>query len=241
MSHATPDDSFGTFAGASADLRTLLNFKVSPAVLRRVLPTGWELAPTSGLYAGSNLRVTFVVPLSGNDATGKAFPIIRYVIFSIPARKEGSDDEGHLMLFTGLTNGGRGPYDTNVNAKETISFAAQFNGSSAVHNESWEFVGDDGSTVSLQLEYARGLVAENKDVARVYSHVNPGFFRNYAYNEGVDVVKGPDVPAERLQRFAFLAKGGRFGQLFDGSEELVSVLSLPWYNRRIFLPAAARP
>jgi hypothetical protein len=106
-----------------------------------------------------------------------------------------------------------------------------------VQDESWDFVGDDGSMIAMRIQYTRGLVAENKAVARVYSQVNPAFCRNYVYNEGVDVVKGPNVPADRLLTFSFQAKGGRFGQFFDGTEELISVISLPWYNREIFLPA----
>jgi hypothetical protein len=53
----------------------------------------------------------------------------------------------------------------------------------------------------------------------------------------VDVVRGGDVPAERLAKFSFQAKGGTLSRLFDGSEQLVALISVPWYSREIFLPA----
>ena len=53
-----------------------------------------------------------------------------------------------------------------------------------------------------------------------------------------DVLRGPDGAADRLRNFSFKAAGGKIGALFDGSEQLVTATSVPWYSRQVFLPGS---
>lgn len=226
------------FVGNSADIRTILNFEISPVAIEEILPPNWIQNPeTSGPAAGANLRVTFVIPLSGADAVGRPAPNIRYVIFSVPVKSAWSIDANQLMLITGLTNGGAGPYDTNVNAKDTITHKTYYAGATMLVDESWNFIGDDGSAVSMELQYTRGLVVPHTAESRVFSRANPSFSRMYKYQEGADVVQLGATQQERLRKFTFRAQGGKLSRLFDGAEKLISVIALPWYNREIYLLA----
>jgi hypothetical protein len=55
--------------------------------------------------------------------------------------------------------------------------------------------------------------------AKIHSAIKPDFYRIYRIEQAVDVVRS--VPARQ------------FSQLFDGSEQLISITSLPWYSREV--------
>ena len=66
----------------------------------------------------------------------------------------------------------------------------------------------------------------------------PEFFRIYRFEQGVDVVRGAGTGPERLQKVAFKAAGEKLSPLFDGTEQLISLTSVPWYQREIYLPGS---
>jgi len=225
------------FSGSNVDVRTILNFKVSPAALSKLVPAGWELSPpSSGPLAGANVQVTFADQLATNNAAGLAGKPVRYVLFGMPVRKVGSD-VSNLMLFAGLSPGGAGPYATNSKAGENVQRTVQYQAGEAVVAESWEFRAETGETVSLETQFARGPVAREKSQMRVYSQVKPEFSRVYRYEQGVDLVRGSGLAADRVQKISFKAAGGKLSAIFDGSEQLVALSSVPWYAREIYLPA----
>ena len=49
---------------------------------------------------------------------------------------------------------------------------------------------------------------------------------------------GADGNADRLKKVTFKASGEKLSPLFDGSEKLISVISVPWYQREIYLPGS---
>jgi hypothetical protein len=105
--------------------------------------------------------------------------------------------------------------------------------------ESWQFEGEDGDSIQLRLELLRGTAAMGKVEAKVHSAVKPEFYRIYRIEEAVDVVRRADSETDRVQNYLFKASGPRFASVFDGSEQLVSITSFPWYWRRAFLPVSA--
>jgi hypothetical protein len=225
--------------GTNMDVRTILNFKVSDAAVQKLLPPGWEANPaTSGPSAEANLRVTFVDQMAAHDAAGKATLPVRNLIFGIPVRKPGSETGG-LMIFAGLSPAAGGPYGASMKATNVVErkVGHEAAGNSIVE-ESWEYQADNGSSASLQVRYVRGVAAREKGELRVYSQSKPEFFRIYRYEQGVDVVRGARTGPERLQKAIFKAAGEKLSPLFDGTEWLISLTSVPWYQREIYLPGS---
>jgi hypothetical protein len=225
--------------GTNMDTRTILNFKVSDAAVQKLLPAGWEINPaSSGPSAGANLRVTFIDQMAAYDATGKPTPQVRNLVFGIPARKQGSEGGG-LMIFAGLSGGVPGPYGANMKATNSVERKLRHEASGGtIVEETWEHKADNGSAVTLHIQFVRGVAAREKSELRVYAQPKPEFFRIYRYEQGVDVVRGAGTGTERLQKFTFKATGERFAPLFDGSEQLISLTSVPWYAREIYLPGS---
>ena len=222
--------------GSNIDARTILSFKVAPASLAPWVPAGWELSPpASGPTAGANVQVTFADQLAASNAAGAPGAPVRYVLFAMPVRKVGSD-AAHLMIFNGLSPAGAGPYGTNAKASEDVRRSAQYRAGEALIVESWEFKADGGAAVSMQAQFVRGAIAREKSEARVYSQMKPEFSRIYRYEQGVDLVKGAGLASDRLQKLSMKVTGDPLARIFDGSEQLVTVNSIPWYTRDIFLP-----
>ena len=223
------------FDGTNVDVRTVLDFKVSDAAVQKLLPPGWEVNPaTSGPSAGANLRVAFVDSLAAYDAQGKPTPPIRNLIFGIPAKKVGVP--GALMLFVLLSPGDGGSYGVSMKSTNVVEHKIRHEpGVPTTVEESWEFKAENGHLVSLQIHYVRGVATRSKSEIRNYSQSKPEYFRIYRSDQGVDIVRGTDSGTERLKKYTFKASGEKLSSLFDGTEQLVSLTSLPWYQREIYV------
>ena len=52
-----------------------------------------------------------------------------------------------------------------------------------------------------------------------------------------DIMRNATVPVrDRVAEFSYKATGGKIAPLFDGTERVVSIDALHWYNRGVYLP-----
>jgi len=225
------------FIGQGVEVRTFVYFKVSAAALQKFVPAGWEINPaSSGPATGANLLAAFLDQTTSLDAVRNPLRPLRAVLFEIPVRQVGGEATA-MVLFTGLSNGGRGTYSTNLMATADVERKIRHHASASLVDESWNLKADGGESVSLELQFFRGPVSVQQVESRVYSQVKPQFFRIYRVEQAVDVVRSPGE-AGRLKKVAFKAVGEMLTPLFDGTEELISIVSVPVYARRIFLPGS---
>ncbi|WP_285409855.1 hypothetical protein [Variovorax sp. efr-133-TYG-130] len=236
-SDASP--SLEKLVGSGVDVRTILSFYVAPKLLHDMLPPGWELdSPAPGPLGDANLRVTFVDQLQASVPGASAQEPIRYVLFSIPMRKADPATKATL-LFTGLSTGGKGPYEVNAKATALVERKSVSSiGGTRTESATWKFRSDDGISASLDIEYLPGAVQREQAEARTYSAAKSGFHRIYRYDQCIDVISGPQRSA-RLKEIDFRAAGGVLSSLFDGNEQLISVASVLWFARQVFLPVAS--
>lgn len=145
------------------------------------------------------------------------------------------------MVVAGLMSpsGAPGPYDVFIPATVVIERTVRTgaDGTSSI-GESWEFQADDGNLIEVQLEYIRGTPKISKSETKVFSAAKPDFFRIYRVEQGVDVARSTGADTDRVTEFSFKASGEKLAPLFDGSEQLISVTSVPWYSRQLYLPAS---
>jgi hypothetical protein len=144
-----------------------------------------------------------------------------------------------MVIFAGLSPAAGGPYGASLKATNVVERKVRHEpGGNSIVDESWEYKADDGSSTTLQIQYVRGVAAREKGELRVYSQSKPEFFRIYRFEQGVDVVRGAGTGPERLQKVTFKAAGEKLSPLFDGTEQLISMTSVPWYQREIYLPGS---
>jgi len=103
---------------------------------------------------------------------------------------------------------------------------------------SWKFRSGDGISASVDIEYVPGAVQREQAEAQTYSAAKLGFHRIYRYDQCIDVITGPQRSA-RLKQIDFHASGGVLPSLFDGNEQLISVTSVLWFARQVFLPVTS--
>jgi len=223
------------FVGRGTETRTFVYFKVSARALQAFVPDEWEISPaSSGRSCDANLLVAFVDQATALDAAGKPLRPLRNVLFEIPVRKRGGEARA-MMLFTGLSSGGPGPYSTNLLAAAHVERKVRHEPSGSFVEESWALNAPDAARVSLELQFVRGPTTIEEVESRVYSQVQPQFSRIYRVEQAADLVWST-TETLRLRKFTFEAMSDKLTPLFDGSEQLISIVSVPVYARRIYLP-----
>jgi hypothetical protein len=220
-------------------VRTILAFKVPDAAVQKMLAAGWEISPpTTGPDQGANLIVYVTDFQMIQNAQGTSVPTRPSVALIVPAKKSGSDLAAFMVTggFTAPANT-PGPYGNFVPARVNVDRRLQTDGDgkSAVC-ETWEMKADDGTALELRVQFVRGMPTREKVAWQYYSAAKPDFHRTYRIEHGYDVVRSVPTGVDRVSTFSFQAGGPKLAPLFDGTEKLISITSIPYYSRSIFLP-----
>jgi hypothetical protein len=230
--------------GTYGEARTVLSFGVSEAALQKFVPAGWRLSPPeNGPSKGANVDLVLVENLTVQGPDGKPQDNLRLGALGFPAKKT-RRDATVPMVFAGFSSDASyvpGAYGAFVLGKATLIRNSRIepDGKSSA-DESWDFKADGGAGISVQLQFIRAPTARAKIETRVYSAKNPGFYRFYRIEQAVDVVRSSEVGVDRVRKVAYKVTGSNLAQLFDGSEQLVSIASVPWYTRQVFIPSPGR-
>jgi hypothetical protein len=228
--------------GTYGEARTTLAFKVPDATAQNMLPQGWLAIPLSaGPSKGANLVVTFMDWLVAQDPDGKPMSTYSHVGLTVPAKQNGKEATVSMVI-TGLSappGYAPGPYGNFEAAKSIIARTLRIDDDGISRaEESWQFEGESGDSIQLQLQFVRASAARTKLEAKVHSAMKPEFYRVYRIEEAVDVIRSAAIGTDRVQNYRFKALGPGFSKLFDGSEQLVSITSFPWFSRQAFLPVS---
>jgi hypothetical protein len=228
--------------GSTLDERTVLSFKVSDAAIQKMLPDGWQIdAPAAGPSKGANLNVVLVDQILALDPEGKRVDAVRGAALVVPAKKAGME-KSVAMVIGGMFSPASyspGPYGNFASAKADVErkiHSGPSGGAEIV--ETWKFASEAGDAFQVQLRYTRGEPQRAKVEGLVYSALKPDFYRIYRYEQATDIVRSAPSGVDRVQQLTFNASGQRLSPLFDGSEQLISVTSIPFYSRQIYLPAS---
>ncbi len=227
--------------GTYGELRTILAFKAPDAAVQKLLPEGWQASPTStGPSKDANLNVLFVDLLTVRNPDGSPGETYRFAALQVPAKKKGTDATVPMVVggFASTPSFVPGAYGNFALASATVDRHIHTDAAGKTNvEESWEFKGDGGDATQLQLQYTRGVATMSKAEALPHSAAKPDFYRIYRIEQALDVVRSTVTGTDRVQKYVFKAAGAKLSPLFDGSEQLVSIASVPFYTREISLPA----
>ena len=222
----------------STETRLALSFRVNEAAAQRLLPAGWTVAPSaSPANRGANLTMSFIERQLVLDPQGKPLRTgtSRYMVLTIPARNAAG--EANTIVVGGLSPEGAGAYGAYV----TASVARVERTSSAQNEEAgqatehWEFTAVTGERLDLRLSFRRATPVKGRAEAKLRSATRPDFTRTYRIDQATDVLRSAASP-DRITELTFRASGPALAALFDGTEQLLSVTSLPWYVREVSVP-----
>jgi len=203
-----------------------------------LLPAGFEPnAPTAGPNKGANVGITLIDYLMVQDPEGKPLPPRATIAMNIPSKKTASG-EAVGVVFGGFIDQAAvpGPYGVFGAAKITVDRQSHTADGKSIIDETWEAKADDGSVLEIQLQFARGVPARGKVEAKLHSAGKPEFYRVYKFEQAADVARSTATGIDRVSKFSIKATGPRFAPLFNGSEQLISITSVPSYARSIYVP-----
>lgn len=226
-------------SGTNVDVRTYMAFKVSEAAVQKLVPPGWESSPPpTGPSKGFNVLVVLIDSLSASNAEGKPAVPVRGGVLVIPAKKKGTDASVPMVIFgIVVPEVAPGAYGVYVPGKVAIERKIKSSADGKLTaDETWEIEAADGNALVAQLQYERGATTKSKAEIKVYAGAKPEFFRIYRSEQVTDLARSTATGVDRIAKVSFKGSGPKLAALFDGSEQLISVMSLPSYSRSVFLP-----
>ena len=232
-----------TLVENSAEVRLQLDFAVSDVAIKKLLPAGWATdVATSGGAKDCNLRVIFIdrVDVTGPDNAARGTN--QLVWLEVPVKNPSSGLAGRMVV-DGLIADSKeapGPFGVyriaTTHHMERATQAAT--GGAPQIIEDWDFTGANGEHLGLHLKYERGVARKGSAEIKMFSGANPAFYQIARITQGLDPMRNATVPPPRdlVSEFSYTATGGNLGALFDGRERVISVDSIQWHNRAIYLP-----
>jgi hypothetical protein len=227
-----------TFVEHSSEVRMQLDFAVPGAALAKFVPAGFDMnVATQGPAKDCNVRMIFIdrVDITKQDGSPADPGTSQLVYLAVPVK------QGQLLIH-GLTNnpkdapGPHGVYQLATTAKVSRTTSGSGNGP-LMTDESWEFAAASGEHMSVALKYERGTARKTSNEVKFYSAANPTFFQTFKIEQGLDIMRNATVQVrDRVKEFSVKAGGGKIAPLFDGTEKVVSIDALHWYNRGVYLP-----
>lgn len=231
-----------TFVQSNVENRLIVAMSVGQAELQKWVPAPWQVNPPSkGPLKGANLYLAFIDRLLIQDPQGKPDTggNDRVLVFAVPSKNMQTGESAPVVItgFSANTQVVPGPYKNNVMA--TVTREQRHRGTNqevGVVDDSWEIRDARGGMIELMVQYQRALPSRGKQELKIYSAVEPNFFRIYRVESAADIVKSVTMDINRVQKYQMRITVQEIGKLFDGTEQLVGVIVYPLYLRQVFLP-----
>jgi hypothetical protein len=240
---ATTDLAWGqTLNQSTVDSRLTLALRVKGEEVQRLVAAPWQVDPVAtGPSKDANLSVTFVDRVLDQDAEGKPVkvPTYRIVAFSVPVKNSQSGEAGPAIvrIFNSSPDGVPGFYKTAQPATVRRELTVKGVGvEPGMVTESWEMQNPAGGSIQLNVQYQRGTPSRAKGEAKPRSAADLNLWRIYRFDQAVDVVKSVPAGIDRVKSYQLKVSVPEFSKLFDGSEQVVSISSVPMYTRQTLLP-----
>ena len=230
-----------TMTGSTVESRVLLGFKVNEEAIGNMLPEGWlPVMLPQGPVGGSNLIIALIdrhviVDDDGKPAEPSSGPTVAFLAYGRNDSVEGV--RGFVTRVyeePPLVN----PYENSVVADiNRVAGYSDAGGGARTQSEIWTVKLEGGGDLSFDLDYkVGGFNWSTGGESRPYSAVNPDFFRIYRYDQLAGLAMNIAMGRELNGTASFSSTDADLAKLFDGSEELVAIVSIPTYVREIYLP-----
>lgn len=220
--------------------RVLLGFKVDGTALAQVMPERWSpIVLPQGPVAGSNLILSFFDRLLIADAEGKpadaaASPVLALVAYGTSDGVEGVRTfVTHIYEVPPLVD----PFGVSQAAEITRDAAMSYGPGGRSRSEAWGVRPASGGAFTFDLDYqVKGHGWTEDGASMPYSAADPGFFQIYRYDQLAELAMNPGLGRPLDGTVSYSAEIPALSGLFDGTEELVSVVSIPVYVREVYAP-----
>jgi hypothetical protein len=233
-----------TFVEHSAETRMQLDFVVSAEALKALLPAGWEPnIATSGAAKDCNLRMIFIdrIDITKPDGSPSDRGSNQLVYLAAPVKQPATNTVGQMLIF-GVTADAKdapGPFGVyqHASSHRMERSTSVGSGKEPLTEEHWEFTAPSGEHLEVRLKYERGAARRNSNETKFFSATDPNLLQVFKIEQGLDIMRNATTNVrDRVKEFSYKESGGKLDSLFDGTERVVSIDALPWYNRAVYTP-----
>jgi hypothetical protein len=229
-----------TLVEQSAEARMQLDFHVPDAALKAMLPAGVEPAiATAGAAKDANLRMIFIDRVNVTAPDGAPLGSGQMVYLAIPIKQPAPNSVAQMLIY-GLTSDPKeapGPFGVYQLAASHHMERSTTADAQAQTTENWQFTAASGEHMELHLKYDRGVGRKASNETKFFSGVNPSFYQIFKVDQNLDIMRNATITVpDKVKEFQYKAAGGKIGALFDGTERVLSIDCISWYNRAISLP-----
>jgi hypothetical protein len=231
-----------TFVEQSAEVRMQLDLAVPKEALQKLLPAGWEPAvANAGPAKDCNVRMIFVDRIDINAQDGSPKGSNKFVYLASPIQKTGGEVAGQMVIdgIAADPKDAPGPFGVYQAASDfRVDRSSHSGPGAAIQNEeTWSFSAANGEHMELHLTYERGVARKVSSETKFYSAANPDSYQIWKIDQGLDIMRNATVQVpDKVKSLDLKASGGKVGTLFDGTQRIVSVDALHWYNRAVSSP-----
>jgi hypothetical protein len=220
----------------------MVALRVGQAEVQKLVPPPWQVMPIpGGPLKEANLFVVFIDSFLVQDAQGKPDKggINRAAVFAVPAKHTQTGEIATVVTggFTADVRNVPGPYKNYGHA--TIRREQAHKGANieaGVGEDFWEIKDNRGGIIELRTQYQGAVPSRAKSEQKVYSAMEPSFFRIYRMDTATGMVKSVPAGVDRVQKYQIRLAVPELNKLFDEAEQLVAVAVIPLYVRQVFLP-----
>ncbi|WP_300517965.1 hypothetical protein [Aliiroseovarius sp.] len=227
-----------TPVGSTVESRVLMGFQVNPDAIADWLPEGVVpiTLPKGGL-AGSNVILALIdrhliMDAEGAPAEPRAGAIAAFLVY-------GKSEAGVRGYVTRVYEPApiQDPYGNSAAGVVDHAVATETAGDASQRRERWAVRPDGGGGFNLELRHVQGALGWSEaGESRPYSSVTPDFFRIYRYDQLAELVMNAKLGRELNGEVSWQMNIAELADVFDGSEELTAIVSIPVYIREISLP-----
>ena len=231
-----------TLFQSTAETRLTVALKVGQAELQKFVPAPLQVMPVpGGPLKEANFFILFVDAFLIQDPQGKPDKggIARKALLSAPIKHTQTGEMAFLVTggFSADSQDVPGPYKNAVQATvRREQTHKEANLEAAVVEDFWEVRDARGAAIELRVQYQSALPSRAKAEQKIYSAVEPSFFRIYRIETATDILKSIPAGINRVQNYQLRVAVPELSKLFDGTEQLVGITATPLYVRQIFLP-----
>jgi hypothetical protein len=231
-----------TFVEQSAEVRMQLDLAVPKEALQKLLPAGWEPAvATAGTAKDCNVRMIFVDRIDIDAQDGAPKGTNKFVYLASPIQKTGGAVAGQMVIdgISADPKDAPGPFGVYQAATDfrVDRSGHSVPGSPIQNEETWSLTAADGEHMELHLTYERGVARKVSSETKFYSAAAPDTYQIWKIDQGLDIMRNATVQMpDKVKSLDLKASGGKVGTLFDGTQRVVSVDALHWYNRVVSSP-----
>ncbi len=225
-----------------AEHRLQLDFHVPDGALAKFLPYEWTPnIAAQGPAKDANIRLIFIDRVAVTDkfnrAVGKGGS--RLVYLAVPV--SGPAGASGQMIIGGITSNAAdapGPFNNYIAANAaSVQRSVAADGEKVIRDETWKFTAPGGEFFELHVKLEAAPTPKNPpSETKFFDPKTPASYQTFRVEQVLDIARNATTGVDRVSEYTFKGGGGAFKTLFDGTETLLSVDSIPWYSRTISTP-----